>query len=123
MTITMQQDRSSKAGLVLFFIAIFLAVLISVGITYGAIPSTEHALEKHAGEKWNAITIADFYDAGGCKPKIYDCGHQELHICEQPGGKALGLIISTITGKKVTGFKATSAYWNAQTKGCNGYAH
>ena len=126
MTYTMDQHRQdARAGIFLLFVAFILVVIVSVSISYADIPSTEHAQTSHLGEKWNVDNISAFFDAKGCKPRIYDCDLKEVHKCELPEGGTIALIIGKISGKKVTGYKATTEYWNDQTKGCKftGYAH
>ena len=125
MTMTIEQENSSRAGIMLLFVTVILVLIIGAAISYGAIPSTQHALEKHTGDKWNPETISRYFDTGKCKPEIFDCGEKSIHKCDLPEGGTIALIIGKLSQMKVTGFKATTEYWNDQTDGCDftGYAH
>jgi hypothetical protein len=125
MTYAMEHKQDNRIGLFLLILALLLVGIVSVGISYQAIPNTDHANSAHLGEKWHVDNIATYFDAGHCKPKKFDCGTKEIHRCELPEGGTIALIIGKLSGKKVTGYKATTEYWDDQTRGCNyaGYAY
>lgn len=79
---------------------------------------TKHAQQSHAGQVWNTETISAYFDAGFCKPTKYDCPDREIHVCNLDPEKAIGLVISKLTGKRVTGFVAMQKYWHGQD-GCS----
>ena len=85
---------------------------------YTGIPLTNHALDGRGSQKWNAVTISEYFDTGGCTPKWYYCeadnemDDYEVHYCEVNGGKSVGLIIGRAVRQIVTGFMANNSYWS-----------
>jgi len=94
--------------------ALLLLAVLGVGLLqYAELPFTEHARQAHAGEKWNATSIAGYFDQGGCTPTEYAClgGDFRVAYCEINGGKSIGLIIGLAVEKIITGFMAPTTYW------------
>jgi hypothetical protein len=83
---------------------------------YRDLPTTRHAAEAHAGQRWNADSIASFMDAGGCQPTKYACPADDFEVswCQVNDDKAIGLVIGRTTRIIVTGFMASADYWRAR---------
>jgi hypothetical protein len=98
----------------LLLLALLLLAAIGIGLLqYAELPFTKHALEAHAGEKWNATSIAEYFDQGGCTPTEYACPDLDFRVayCEIDGGKSIGLTIGLKVQQIITGFMANTEYW------------
>ena len=106
---------SSRAPVLplLLMVLLLLAVLAVGLLQYAELPFTDHARQAHAGEKWNATTIAGYFDQGGCTPTEYACPDRDFRVayCEINDGKSIGLIIGLAVEKIITGFMAPTSYW------------
>lgn len=80
---------------------------------YTGIPLTQHAQDSHAGELWNAASIAEAFDAGKCVPQQYSCDANDyvVHYCEINPGKSIALVIGKTIRTIITGFMADTSYW------------
>ena len=78
---------------------------------YSSIPMTEHALEAHQFETWNPVSIAAYYDAGKCKPKMYACDDFTVHWCDMGNNKAIALVIGKYVKQIITGYMGNVDYW------------
>src|SRR3990172_6105627 len=83
-------------------------------LDYEGLPLTRHALDGHANEKWNALTIPTEM-TWNCTPKRYACTENgddfEVHYCRVNDGKSIGLIIGRTVKQIMTGFMAKTEYW------------
>jgi hypothetical protein len=82
-------------------------------VRYGELPFSKHALTAHANQKWNALSIAEYFDSGGCIPKEYTCAAQDFKVayCELNDNKSIGLIIGATVKQVITGFLANTTFW------------
>ena len=87
-------------------------------IDYGSLPLTEHALDGHQDEKWNAASIQSYFSYGNCSPQKYVCSAYDLevHYCVMNDKKAIGLIVGAKIRQIVTGFMGTIDYWKNRCK-------
>ena len=85
---------------------------------YGSLPLTEHALDGHQDEKWNAASIQSYFSYGNCSPQKYVCSAYDLevHYCVMNDKKAIGLIVGAKIRQIVTGFMGTIDYWKNRCK-------
>jgi hypothetical protein len=89
---------------------------VIAAIKYGDLSLVDHAQTSHAEQTWNATTIQTYFDEY-CDPYQCDRGNgTAVAFCEAPDspGKSVGLVINTITHSIITGFKATTGYWEGQ---------
>jgi|SRR3990170_5543142 len=83
-----------------------------------SLPMTNHALEGHASEQWNANSIRDYFSNRSCYPQIYYCEAQdfEVHYCQVDGNdkKSIALVIGMTVRQIITGFMANTDYWTSR---------
>jgi hypothetical protein len=93
-------------------------VYVLEGLDYGALPLTNHAIDGHEGERWNAVSIQGYFDTGKCVPDQYSCIEDdfEVHSCLMDNGKKIGLVIGRTVRQIITGFMASPGYWDSR---CN----
>ena len=83
--------------------------------TLSSLPFSDHAMTGHADQKWNARTIAALMSTGGCRPRVYACPNRDFYVyhCTPPGEKfSVGLLVGLTVKTIITGFAASSGYWN-----------
>jgi hypothetical protein len=110
-----QAYPSHKTPTLSLLILTFL-LLAAIGLAllrYAELPFTDHARQAHAGETWNATSIAEYFDQGGCTPTEYACPDLDFRVayCEIDGGKSIGLTIGLKVQQVITGFMASTDYW------------
>ena len=109
------RPATNRSSLPLLLVAAlpFVAVLSVRLLQYAEIPLTNHARQAHASETWNATSIANYFDQGGCTPTEYVCKDSDFRVayCEIDRGKAIGLVIGLSVEKIITGFMADTTYW------------
>lgn len=98
---------------VLFLILVALLIL---AIAFQGLPMTQHALNQHQGQQWDAVSISSYFDSGKCIPQEYSCmaGDFDVFYCELSPGKAIGLVIGRTVRQIVTGFAASTGYWKSR---------
>ena len=75
---------------------------------------SNHALDKHKQEKWNALTIREAHKQGRLKEVEFLLGDTADILCGKIEGDFVGLILSKETdGMRIiiTGFAAPREYW------------
>lgn len=92
---------------------LFAVATALVGFMYRDLPLTGHARTSHQASRYNSETIATMFDEGYCTPQEDHCDGEDTYLswCAIDEKNAIGLVISTITGRIVTGFKGTINYW------------
>ena len=99
-------------------------------IDYGSLPLTQHALDGHAKEDWNAATIKSLFANKSCYPSNYICSADDLevHYCKLTEdmlrgdlikyvGMKVGLVIGHTVKQIVTGFVTSDdGYWESRCK-------
>ena len=86
-------------------------------IDIGSLPLSEHATRKHAGERWNAITIQSYMASGQCKPSWFDC-HDDTYdaVCQIKPGLSIMLVVGKTYQQIITGYALSS---NRAGAGCS----
>jgi hypothetical protein len=95
-------------------------VLLLLGTVLGLLAGytfTNHALNSHLNQTWNAKTITEAFDSGRCIPTQYSCWPSEsvdIRYCELKGGKkglSIGLILAAGTEHVISAFAAPTSKW------------
>jgi hypothetical protein len=110
----------------LVLIALVLTAVLLAVATMPAlrdIPFTQHAVDEHAGQQWDATLISARLSSRSCKPILaFSCKQTTIVMCPvgDPDDLWTGLVIGTATGAPaiVTGYAAPASYWFKRTSGC-----
>ena len=108
--------RPSSRGSLLLLLGLSLILIFSIllaAVSYGGLPLSKHAPVNHADEKWNAASVAEYFDSGKCTPKEYSCVEQDYRVayCEMNGKKSIGLLVGLTVNRIITGFMGNTSYW------------
>lgn len=73
---------------------------------FSDVPLTNHAQQSHIEQSWNAVTIAEYFDAGNCSPNSCDVGDTKLVFCDydEKPGYSLMLVIGKTVEQVITGY-------------------
>lgn len=88
------------------------------------LPMTNHAEKDHAGERFNARTIPNVMQGGGCNDMtvVYCFWDESFHyICGIGPGKYIGLVVGMrypTNPQIVTGYMASEKYWKKNIVNC-----
>lgn len=77
---------------------------------------SDHAKNKHANEKWNAVTIRDAYYEGRMQNVNFLNGETADILCGEIEGDFVGLILAKENNGVsviITGFQAPLEYWKS----------
>jgi hypothetical protein len=103
-----------------FFVPPVVLVILALGIV-AAWPRefTQHALESHSEQTWNAVSIWNYFLDDRCYPQIVPCMDREIWVCPDPynSKRLLGLVVSS-EGRIITGFTAPRSYWEKVFQKC-----
>jgi hypothetical protein len=122
---TIAMNKKNLSAPVLAFVLVLAAVLLAVATlpVLRDIPFTNHAIQGHQAQQWNAAIISARISSRSCNPILaYACAHATIVMCPVgvPDDLWTGLIIGTDTGSPavVTGYAAPASYWFRRVSSC-----
>lgn len=106
-------ERRTGSGPVLFLLLVAAVLALALVFAFRDIPMTRHAANEHTGQKWDAVSIAEYFDQGRCIPREYACAAQDYNVfyCEISPGKAIGLLVGRTVEQIITGYPGSTSYW------------
>jgi molybdopterin/thiamine biosynthesis adenylyltransferase len=112
----------AMAALIVYAAVIAMAPVID---DLQAIPMTQHALQQHQGQLYDAAAITARMNAHTCSPiESYTCKDTVVMMCPvgpNPNGLWIGLVIGTANPagpQIVTGYAAPASYWHGRVASC-----